>query len=69
MDSSGILATTHQNFATSRLPRASEPMKLDYLPANPVRRGLVASPEHWRYSSAHEWLGGAPPVLRCDPWK
>ena len=43
--------------------------KLDYLHANPVRRGLVASPEHWRYSSAHEWLGGAPPVLRCDPWK
>ena len=43
--------------------------KLDYLHANPVRRGMVASPEHWRYSSAHEWLGGAPPVLRCDPWK
>ena len=43
--------------------------KLDYLHANPVRRGMVASPEHWRYSSAHEWLGGALPVLRCDPWK
>lgn len=43
--------------------------KLDYLHANPVRRGMVASPEHWRYSSAHEWLPGAQPVIRCDPWK
>ena len=28
--------------------------KLEYLHNNPVKRGLVASPEHWRYSSAHE---------------
>jgi REP element-mobilizing transposase RayT len=43
--------------------------KLDYLHNNPVKRGLVASPEHWRYSSAHEWLPGSTPVLRCDPWR
>jgi hypothetical protein len=43
--------------------------KLDYLHRNPVRRGWVASPEHWRYSSPHEWLAGATPRLRCDPWK
>ena len=43
--------------------------KLDYLHANPVRAGKVASPEHWRYSSAHEWLPGATPVIRCDSWK
>ena len=42
--------------------------KLEYLHNNPVKRGLVASPEHWRYSSAHEWLSGAIPVLRCDDW-
>jgi REP element-mobilizing transposase RayT len=42
--------------------------KLEYLHNNPVKRALVASPEHWRYSSAHEWLGGAQPVLRCDAW-
>jgi REP element-mobilizing transposase RayT len=36
--------------------------KLDYLHRNPVRRGWVASPEHWRYSSAHEWLPGAFPT-------
>lgn len=43
--------------------------KLEYLHNNPVKRGLVAAPEHWRYSSAHEWCPGAEPVLRCDPWR
>ncbi len=43
--------------------------KLDYLHNNPVKRGWVATPEHWRYSSAHEWLGGAQAVLKCDPWQ
>jgi REP element-mobilizing transposase RayT len=43
--------------------------KLDYIHANPVKRGLVAGAEHWRYSSAHEWCQGAEPVLRCDPWR
>jgi putative transposase len=43
--------------------------KLDYLHNNPVKRGLVATPKHWRYSSAHEWLVGAEPVLRCDAWR
>ena len=43
--------------------------KLEYLHNDPVKRGWVASPEHWRYSSAHEWLPGAIPVLRVDPWR
>jgi putative transposase len=43
--------------------------QLVYLHNNPVKRGMVASPEHWRYSSAHECLDGAEPVLRCDPWR
>jgi len=43
--------------------------KLEYLHNNPVKRGLVASPAHWRYSSAHEWLGGGTVELRCDPWR
>jgi putative transposase len=43
--------------------------KLEYLHNNPVKRGLVASPEHWRYSSAREWLPGAAVELRCDPWR
>jgi REP-associated tyrosine transposase len=43
--------------------------KLQYLHNNPVKRGLVASPEHWRYSSAHEWAKGAEPLFRCDDWR
>ena len=43
--------------------------KLEYLHNNPVKRGMVASPEHWRYSSAHEEMAGTCPVLRCDPWQ
>ena len=43
--------------------------KLEYLQNNPVKRGLFASPEHWRYSSAHEWLPRALPVLRVDGWR
>jgi len=43
--------------------------KITYVHLNPVRRGWVASPEHWRYSSAHEQLPGALPVIRCDPWR
>jgi putative transposase len=43
--------------------------KLDYIHNNPVKRGLVSGPEHWRYSSAHEWLAGASPVMACDRWR
>jgi putative transposase len=31
-------------------------VKQDYLHANPSRKGLVARPEYWRYSSASYWL-------------
>lgn len=43
--------------------------KLEYLHNNPVKRGMVSSPEHWRYSSAHQWLPRALVELRCDPWR
>jgi putative transposase len=43
--------------------------KLEYVHNNPVKRGLVASQEHWRYSSAHECLAGATLPLRCDRWR
>jgi REP element-mobilizing transposase RayT len=43
--------------------------KLDYIHNNPVKGGLVTCAEHGRYSSAHEWLPGAAPVLKCDPWR
>ncbi len=31
--------------------------KLDYIHANPVKRGYVNLPEHWRYSSASNYAG------------
>ncbi|HET6574974.1 MAG TPA: hypothetical protein VFG68_15315, partial [Fimbriiglobus sp.] len=31
--------------------------KLEYMHNNPVRRGYVDVPEHWRYSSARNYLG------------
>jgi REP element-mobilizing transposase RayT len=43
--------------------------KIDYIHANPVRRGLVTASEHWRFSSAHEWCLGGIPALRCDLWR
>ncbi|MEO7933179.1 MAG: transposase [Chthoniobacterales bacterium] len=43
--------------------------KLDYIHNNPVKRGMVVAPEHWRYSSAHAWLPGAQPLLQCDDWR
>jgi REP element-mobilizing transposase RayT len=43
--------------------------KLEYIHLNPVRRGWVVAPEHWRYSSAHAWLEGAIPLLKCDDWR
>ena len=31
--------------------------KLEYIHSNPVKRGYVDLPEHWRYSSARNYLG------------
>jgi hypothetical protein len=30
--------------------------KIEYIHYNPVKRGFVDSPEHWRYSSARNYL-------------
>ena len=67
-------ASRHQVWQEGAHPQAiagDEMMlqKIDYIHNNPVLRGLVLAPEHWRYSSAHEWLSGAEPALRCDPWR
>ena len=67
-------ASTHQVWQEGYHPQvlASDQMmgqKIEYLHNNPVRRGLVATAEHWRYSSAHERLPAAQQVMRCDPWR
>ena len=48
----------------------SEPVmrqKLDYIHQNPVQRGYMDLPEHWRYSSARNYLGQAG-LIEIDPW-
>ncbi|MEX0721109.1 MAG: hypothetical protein WD059_10605 [Balneolaceae bacterium] len=32
--------------------------KIEYIHHNPVKRGYVDRPVHWRYSSARDYLGG-----------
>ena len=41
--------------------------KLDYIHANPVRRGYVDRAEHWRYSSAGQYSGQGG-LIEIDPW-
>ena len=40
---------------------------IDYIHANPVRRGLVARAEDWDYSSARWYAGLRPVKLEMDP--
>jgi len=66
-------SSKHQVWQEGVHPQAIEgeammEQKLDYLHNNPVKRGLVVGPEHWRYSSAHEWLIGGHPLFKCDRW-
>jgi len=35
--------------------------------SNPVKRGYVELPEHWRYSSARNYLGQVG-LIEIDPW-
>ena len=41
--------------------------KLEYVHNNPVKRGYVEQPEHWRYSSARNYLGEQG-LIEIDPW-
>jgi putative transposase len=40
--------------------------KLDYIHNNPVRRGLVASPEEWRWSSYRWYLNREAGPVKID---
>jgi len=37
-------------------------LAVNYIHANPVRKGLAKSPDDWMWSSAREWSGGVGPV-------
>ncbi|MEA1935836.1 MAG: transposase [Thermodesulfobacteriota bacterium] len=42
--------------------------KIEYIHRNPVERGYVDNPEHWRYSSARNYSGMAGLLEVCKQW-
>jgi putative transposase len=42
--------------------------KLRYMHRNPVKRGLVASPELWRWSSCRDYIGKESGIVRVNDW-
>ncbi|SRR5581483_6878579 len=42
--------------------------KLRYIHRNPVRRGLVESPDQWRWSSFRAYAFGEPGIVRVNDW-
>ena len=42
--------------------------KLRYMHRNPVKRGLVASPELWRWSSFRAYLLGEKGAVKVNDW-
>src|SRR5436309_10002544 len=43
--------------------------KLRYMHRNPVKRGLVDSPEMWRWSSYRSYAFGKPGAVRVNEWR
>ena len=43
--------------------------KLEYIHANPVRRGYVEDPIHWRYSSARNYAGAKGVIEAITDWQ
>lgn len=65
--------STHQVWQEGSHPQliASENVlrqKIEYVHNNPVRSGWVDVPEHWRYSSARNYLGWGDVALAIDDW-
>jgi REP element-mobilizing transposase RayT len=42
--------------------------KIEYIHHNPIRRGYVEEPEHWRYSSARNYAGLQGMLEVCKEW-
>jgi hypothetical protein len=46
--------------------RGKKREKLNYMHANPVKRGLVNHPRDWAWSSCAYYFGGEKPLLPMD---
>ena len=44
-------------------------LKVEYMHQNPVKRGYVDCPEHWRNSSARDYLGMRGLLEVCTQWE
>ena len=42
--------------------------KIDYIHLNSVKRGYIDKAEHWRYSSARDYLGQQGLLEVCTQW-
>jgi putative transposase len=65
---------THQFWQEGSHPQMiqSEQMmwqKLEYIHNNPLRRGYVDDPVHWRYSSARDYAGQSGLLDVCVDWR
>lgn len=43
--------------------------KIEYIHINPVKRGFIDDPVHWRYSSARDYAGHTGPIPICTNWR
>jgi putative transposase len=65
---------THQLWQEGSHPQAIDNdammlQKLEYIHNNPVRRGFVDEPEHWRYSSARNYAGKPGLIEVVTDWR
>ncbi len=65
---------THQVWQEGSHPKVIETddvmwQKIEYCHNNPLRRGYVDQPEHWRYSSARNYLGQPGLIEVCTDWR
>jgi len=52
----------------ARVERAQHIEKLRYMHRNPVKRGLVETPDQWRWSSFRAYAYGEPGLVRVNDW-
>ena len=65
---------THQFWQEGSHPQAIENdevmwQKIEYIHNNPLRRGYVDDPLHWRYSSARSYAGQPGVIDVCTDWR
>ena len=63
----------HQFWQEGSHPKAIESddvmwQKIEYIHNNPLRRGYVDDPDHWRYSSARSYAGKPGLIDVCVDW-